>query len=61
MRESRSKDRTRLPAGSTELWLGVQKPPKGYKSRHRNPPEDSFEAWIKQQVEGALRKREVVS
>lgn len=49
MRESRKTERMHLPTDSMELWLGSQKPSRG-EGRHRNPPEDSFEAWMEKQV-----------
>jgi len=63
MRESKETEKTHLPKGSTELWL-ESLTPTGGGARHRNPPEDSYEAWLKKRVEKsrgpprkALKKR----
>ena len=58
MRESKRKERTHLPADTTELWLESQKGAGGL-GRHRSPPADSFEAWIEKRVEETLRHRKV--
>jgi hypothetical protein len=50
MRESKKGEKTHLPMGSTEDWLGSQKPaPGGVK--HKNPPEESYDAWVEKRVE----------
>jgi len=49
MRESKKTEKTHLPKGSTELWLESLTPAKG-EARHRNPPEDSYETWLKKRI-----------
>ena len=56
MRESRRTEKMHLPKDTTEAWLDAQKPSmKG--TRHRKPPEDSMEAWIKKRVSKTLERR----
>lgn len=50
MRESKKTERMHLPRGSTEEWLESQTPTYT-EVMHRNPPRDSFEAWIEKRVE----------
>ena len=58
MRESHKSERMRLPTDSMEVWLGSQKPSRG-EGRHRNPPEDSYEAWMEKQVAKKLGEKKV--
>lgn len=49
MRESKKGEKTHLPKGSTEVWLGAQKSTPGG-TKHRNPPEDTYEAWVEKRA-----------
>jgi hypothetical protein len=49
MRESRKKEKTHLPRDSTEIWLESQTATQS-EAKHRNPPEDTYEAWIEKRV-----------
>jgi hypothetical protein len=51
MRESKKGEKTHLPKGSTEVWLRSQKPAPS-EAKHKNPPGDSYEAWVEKRVEG---------
>jgi len=51
MRESRKTERMRLPPDSIEVWLATQTA-KPVEVEHRNPPKDTYEAWIERLVEG---------
>ena len=42
----------RLPADAMEAWLGSQKPKPTGAEKHRDPPEGSYEAWLRKQMEG---------
>jgi len=50
MRESKKTERTHLPRDSIEVWLESQTP-RLSEVKHRNPPEDTYEAWIRRRVE----------
>ena len=52
MRESRTKDRKKLPGSVYEAWLGKQRPERA-PSAHKAPPPDIYEAW----VEGEVRRK----
>lgn len=52
MRGSREKERTHLPKDSTEVWLETQTPMPS-EAKHRNPPEDTYEAWVERRVAGS--------
>jgi len=49
MRESKKGEKAHLPKDSTEVWLGTQKSGPG-EAKHRNPPEDTYEAWVEKRV-----------
>ncbi|MDV3293227.1 MAG: hypothetical protein LYZ70_03055 [Nitrososphaerales archaeon] len=51
MRESKRIEKTRLPRNSYEVWSEAQSPVAS-KAKHRNPPEDLYEAWVKKRVDG---------
>lgn len=40
---------------SYEFWLGSQTAAPG-EAKHRNPPEDAYEAWVKKRVEASGRE-----
>lgn len=49
MRESKKTERMHLPRDSIEVWLESQTPAPS-ESKHRSPPEDTYEAWIKKRT-----------
>jgi len=54
MRESKKGEKTHLPKDSTETWLGTQKTAPT-EAKHKSPPEDAYETWVKKRV-GESRK-----
>lgn len=53
MRESKKIEKTHLPQSSYETWSEAQSPKAG-EVKHRNPPEDLYEAWVNKRVAGTV-------
>jgi len=55
MRESQKVEKTHLPRDAYEVWLEAQSS-RASKAKHRNPPEDLYEAWVGKRVDGRVRR-----
>ena len=53
MRESEKIEKTHLPRSSYETWSDAQSPKAG-ETKHRKPPEDLYDAWVKKRAAGKV-------
>ncbi len=60
MRESKKIEKTHLPQSSYEAWSEAQSPKAG-EAKHKNPPEDLYEAWVRKRVAGKVQRETPVA